>query len=396
MINLYELDCKNYTLYLCYKIMNLDNIYRGLIIVYPYGTYIKNRTKTIIIKSKNIPSISHKKLLLLENKSAYGLIELDYPKKIDIKKFRKLYPKHLITESDRKTWWPNYHLLYEYNIIKSHFFGKQLMINYPIGPQITVKPNNITIKKICIGTSGYNYRSMYPSGTKNLLEYYATYLNSVEINSTFYRMPTNSLIDHLYQMNLSYSIKVSRYITHIKRLKDVSNAWKNFFKSFGRLLSKINCFLFQFSATFIFNDITYNRLIFLGKQLDPAYHYAFEFRHGSWFNNDQITNLFAEYQWTLVIVHTMNTKSWAPSLMNGFNPSLSKYYLTSNNIYFRLHGSINKYHGSYTSNLLNKIYQFIQKKSVDTAFVYFNNTDDNSAFQDAIRFSNKFNKNNLK
>ena len=65
--------------------------YRGLIIVSPHGDYIKNNSKTEIVKSLNLKNISGKPLLLIQNKVALGIIYLDTPVKIDLETFRKEY-----------------------------------------------------------------------------------------------------------------------------------------------------------------------------------------------------------------------------------------------------------------------------------------------------------------
>ena len=370
---------------------------KGLIIVEPYGTYIRTGEKTTIVKSRKISTIVDKDLLLIENKMAYGIIRLDTPQEINLAKFKKLYPQHVITEEDRQKWWPNYKILYEYKIIEANFFKKPLLINYSTGPQITVNPDNIIVKKIYVGTSGYNYRLMYPPNitSKNMLAYYQQHLNSVEINYTFYHIPTTNFVDNLAKYNLAYTIKVHKYITHSKQLKSVTQDWADFYSSLYSIYNQIACFLFQFSAKFIFNDQTFNRLKKLAKNLNPTHRYVFEFRHGSWFNNDEVIDLFAQHNWTIVIVHVADPINWAPTLTDGFNPKLSKYRLTSDTLYIRLHGSINQYHGSYSSKILTQIYNFIATKSIDFALIYFNNTDDLSAFKNAISLFNKFNKLNV-
>lgn len=75
---------------------NLLNYYRGLIIVDPYGTYIRNRQKNMIVKSKIIKSIIEEDLLLIENKKGLG-IRLGVPKKINLKEFSKLKKYHKIS-----------------------------------------------------------------------------------------------------------------------------------------------------------------------------------------------------------------------------------------------------------------------------------------------------------
>ena len=104
---------------------------RGLIIVEPYGTFIRRQQKNIIVKTKRIESIIKKKLLLIENKKGFGFIQLAEPKKINIQQFISTRKYHKITDADRKKWWPNYTTLYAYRIISKKFFKIPLLLNYP-------------------------------------------------------------------------------------------------------------------------------------------------------------------------------------------------------------------------------------------------------------------------
>lgn len=374
---------------------NVLNFYRGLILVEPYGTYIKKHSKTIIVKSKNIKSIVDEDLLLIENKIGIGIIKLDYPKKINLKQFSQLGKYHQISEDERKKWWDKYKYLYVYPIIKTKIFRNPLLLDYSAGPQISITPENISIKKIFIGMSGYYYKDMYPKNTKDLLDYYNQNLNSVEINSTFYRFPPQSTIIKLQNHDLIYSIKVNKYITHNKKMENIDRYWKDFYNIFKPIHHKIYCFLFQFSSKFHCNKENYTRLKKLPKILNKNHYYAFEFRDSSWFENNKVDDLFKKNKWIFVIINVANPEHWTGNLQNGFNPSLKKYKITSDSIYIRMHGSIDKYFGEYHNNDFKQIYDFIAKKPINNSFIYFNNTDDMSAFSDSIKFTKKFNKINL-
>lgn len=372
------------------------DFYRGLIIVEPYGTYIRNRTKTIIVKSKKIKTIVGKDLLLIQNKLGLGIIKLGEPIKISLKQFKKLYKYHQILETDRKKWWGRYQYLYAYPIIFTNFYKQPLMLNYSSGPQITITPARIAIKKVFIGMSGYYYYNMYPRSVRNMLEYYSKNFNSVEINSTFYHLPSKSMIANLGKYNLIYSIKVSQYITHAKKLGGIGDDWYQFYNLFKPLFGKIGCFLFQFSKNFYYNDIHYDRFKKLSTILDKNNKYAFEFRNKSWFNNSKIEKLFKMNKWILVISHITNVNGWAGNLDNGFNPSLKNYQMTSDTVYFRMHGTKGKYIGEYNNALLNQIINFIGHKQEKNIFIYFNNTDsDANAFRDAKKMISKINILNL-
>lgn len=370
-------------------------MYKGLIIVGPHGTYIRTRVKTLIVKSRKLNSIINQKLLLIENKLGLGIIILGHPKKITLSQFDKLRKFHRITEKERIDWWPSYQFLYAYPIINKKFFKIPLLLDYPTGPQITVSSDNIIVKKVLVGMSGYHYKYMYPK-VKNLLEYYSQHFNTVEINNTFYRLPTESLVNNLTKYDLWYSIKVSQFITHSKKLKDVKKYWNQFYKPL-KDMNRLICFLFQFSSRFYFNDENFNRIKKLPSFLDPKHYYAFEFRDKSWFNNDRIDKLFKENKWIQAISNVNNSDMWIGNLDDGFNPRLNKYVLTSDALYIRMHGPKGKYIGSYKSEIFKDIFEFVRSKPIKYAFIYFNNTDNNrDAFEDSLKLNAKFNYLNTK
>lgn len=372
--------------------------HRGLILVKPHGSYIKNNQKTIIIKSKIINTIVHQNLLLIEGKYGLGIIRLESPVKINLTKFHQLQNYHLITENERSQWWEKYKELYAYAITEKKMFRKPLLLIYPPGPQITIKPNNIIIRKIFIGMSGFLYKNMYPNNLKtsnHLLSYYAKHFNSVEINSTFYRYPGKTLINNLMKHDLVYSIKVNKMITHYKKLKNVAQEWLHFCSAFKMIKNKVHCFLFQFSSHFHCNNKNITRLTELAFILDQTYRYAFEFRNIAWFSNKKVLEIFKINQWIMVIANVINVDNWAGNLENGFNPSLPNYISTSDTIYFRMHGSIGQYMGSYSKEILNKVWKYISSINTEYSMIYFNNTDTNDAFYDAFALINKFNVCNL-
>ncbi|HLX04291.1 MAG TPA: DUF72 domain-containing protein, partial [Candidatus Binatus sp.] len=110
-----------------------------------------------------------------------------------------------------------------------------------------------------IGTSGWNYRewrgSFFPDDipSKHWLSYYATRFGSVEINYTFYRLPSKEACAVWYEQTpakFQFVVKASRYITHIKRLRDARESWQEFLKRVGELKEKLGPILLQFPANF--------------------------------------------------------------------------------------------------------------------------------------------------
>lgn len=329
----------------------------GLIIIYPYGDLIIQRKKTMIIKSRKF-NISNQNLLLIENKKILGIIKLDDFKEVNLHQIKKLYKYHLIPEADHKKWW-NKEISYAYNINYLHIFKHPILINYTNGPQVII--HNFYPKAIYIGTSGF---------VKNPNEH-INYLNSVEINHTFYKYPANNFVNKLSNYKLIYSIKVNQLITHYHKLHNIEILWKQFYNLFKPIYKQIHCFLFQFHKNFLPNLINIDRIKKLSLLLNKNHKYVMEFRNELW--NDHINMIN-----NLDIIYCSN--------INLFN-------VINNTIYIRLNGTTELYKGNYSNELLKKIYNQIAKNQINYAYIYFNNTDENdNAWKNANTLIKKFNK----
>jgi uncharacterized protein YecE (DUF72 family) len=140
-----------------------------------------------------------------------------------------------------------------------------------------------------VGTSGYSYKPwkgpFYPEGLPDaqMLRFYAERFPTVELNNTFYRMPSRDVVAHWVEETpegFVFVLKASRRITHIKRLKDVGDALEYFLETTAILGARLGPVLYQLPP-FLRQDLER-----LGRFLDrlPAGHRAaFEFRHASWF-----------------------------------------------------------------------------------------------------------------
>jgi uncharacterized protein YecE (DUF72 family) len=113
--------------------------------------------------------------------------------------------------------------------------------------------------KIHVGTSGYSYKewkgNFYPDkiSPKEMLHFYSQRLGTVEINNTFYRMPSPSVLDSWAGQvpdDFLFAIKAPQVITHVKRLKDVGEETGYFFKTLSVLGGRLGPILFQFPKTF--------------------------------------------------------------------------------------------------------------------------------------------------
>ena len=142
-----------------------------------------------------------------------------------------------------------------------------------------------------VGTSGYAYKEwkgrFYPEKlpANQMLRYYGEHFRTVEINNTFYRMPSADLITRWGEQvpdGFAFALKASRRITHSRRLQEVDESVSRLFDAAGRLNGKLGPVLFQLPPHFA-KDL--ERLeIFVGN-LPAERKVAMEFRHLSWFDD---------------------------------------------------------------------------------------------------------------
>jgi len=144
---------------------------------------------------------------------------------------------------------------------------------------------------ILIGTSGFSYDHwsdgvFYPPKLprKEWLSYYAEHFPVVELNVTFYRLPKPDTFAHWYDStpkDFRFVLKGSRYITHIKRLKDVGGSVDIFFDQARGLKEKFTIVLWQLSPSMHLDNERLSGFIDQLKRYKKIRH-AFEFRHASW------------------------------------------------------------------------------------------------------------------
>ncbi len=147
---------------------------------------------------------------------------------------------------------------------------------------------------ILVGTSGYNYPewkgSFYPSdlSAAKMLPYYASKFRTVEINYTFYRMPTSKIVAGWAAQvppGFRFTLKAPKRITHDKRLRaaEVADALRTFVSVAGELGPQLAALLFQLPPNFKKDLVLLNEFLSL---LPPKTTAAFEFRHDSWLGDD--------------------------------------------------------------------------------------------------------------
>jgi uncharacterized protein YecE (DUF72 family) len=140
-----------------------------------------------------------------------------------------------------------------------------------------------------VGTSGYSYKewkgSFYPEdlAAKDMLAYYAGRLNAVEINNTFYRLPSASVLEGWASQvpaSFRFSVKASRRITHFARLKEEAREPTEYLLSTVQALGpKLGVLLFQLPPNLPADVQRLGSFLEVLPKGTPA---AFEFRHESW------------------------------------------------------------------------------------------------------------------
>ena len=148
--------------------------------------------------------------------------------------------------------------------------------------------NQAAAPRILVGTSGYNYAewkgSFYPDklSSKKMLPFYAERLPTVEINYTFYRMPTERLLSgwsDLTPEHFRFTLKAPRRITHEARLRNCEDPTAAFCGAAQSLGPKLGVLLFQLPPSFRKNLPVFDEFLAV---LPSGVRAAFEFRHASW------------------------------------------------------------------------------------------------------------------
>ncbi len=145
-------------------------------------------------------------------------------------------------------------------------------------------------RPVRVGCSGWNYQDwrgrLYPEGLaqRRWLARYATRFDTVEVNSTFYRLARPAAVARWVEEtpdDFRFTVKASRYLTHVRRLQDTGRGVERLYAGIAPLVEspKLGPLLWQLPENFHRDD---DRLAAALEALPPGRH-AFEFRHASWF-----------------------------------------------------------------------------------------------------------------
>jgi uncharacterized protein YecE (DUF72 family) len=238
-------------------------------------------------------------------------------------------------------------------------------------------PSDHCPASIRIGTSGWHYKHwknvFYPAktATRDWLPLYAKHFDTVELNSVFYRFPTENAVlqwKNIAPANFLFAVKASRFLTHRKKLTGPPDAVEKLLGRAGLLGDKLGPILFQLPPRWKANP---DRLASFADWL-PAdkYNFVFEFRDASWYS-DAVLRVLTERNLSFCV------HDWGDAA----SPTL----LTGRIGYIRLHGPVKPYTGKYT---LKQLWPWIElicswRSKVEQIFVFFNNDQEAFAVQNA-------------
>jgi uncharacterized protein YecE (DUF72 family) len=222
------------------------------------------------------------------------------------------------------------------------------------------------LSRYLIGTSGWHYddwrRRFYPQELKKpgWLEFYSHHFATVELNNTFYRLPSEAAFENWYDAtpnDFIFAVKSSRFITHIKRLRDTNEAVTNFMSRAALLKEKLGPVLYQLPPGLHRDDA---RLEAFLSNLPPGYKHVLEFRHESWLR-DEVYDILRWHQAGICVFDM---------------PDLSCPLLATADFgYIRFHGSGSLYSSSYSDGELAEWAEKIKKlaRNLEAVYIYFNN-----------------------
>lgn len=225
--------------------------------------------------------------------------------------------------------------------------------------------------KIHIGTSGWHYQHwigpFYPPGTRpdQMLSFYAASFGTVEINNSFYKLPSAGTFEQWRRFSppgFLFAVKGSRYVTHMKRLKDPQQSLSLLMERAVLLEEKLGPVLFQMPPKW---GKDMERLAGFLAALPKGFRFAFEFRDSRWFDPE---------------VYDALRGANAAFCIYDLAGSRSPRQVTADWAYLRLHGPGEAYCGCYTPEALEDWAGFIRRLCSEGQDVYCYFDNDQSGY----------------
>ena len=227
------------------------------------------------------------------------------------------------------------------------------------------------------GTSGWNYAHwrgvLYPDGLPvgKWLEHYSACFDTVEVNNSFYRLPEKKTFEGWREQTpdgFTFAVKASRYLTHIKRLREPEEPLGRLLDHSSGLDEKLGVVLYQFPPRW---RVDLERLRCFLAMLPPTPRSAFEFRDDSW-QCEAVWSLLSEYDVAYCVMDS---------------PGLPLHLRTTCDYsYIRMHSGGEETDGNYTDEHLGvwagRVEQMLARGDV---YVYFNNDFRGYAVANALK-----------
>jgi uncharacterized protein YecE (DUF72 family) len=232
--------------------------------------------------------------------------------------------------------------------------------------------------RVRVGTSGWQYPhwrgDLYPRGlsTDRWLEHYAAEFDTVELNNSFYRLPDADQFDAWAQrvpQTFRFAVKASRYLTHVRRLREPSEPLRRLWDRARRLGDRFGPVLYQLPTRW---RVDVERLEEFLDEVPRGHDQAIEFRDRSWYAEPVLAALRAH-----AVALCLHDMPGSASPREAVGPL----------VYVRFHGSGARYGGRYSSQLLAAWADRMAAWSGDGLPVwgYFNNDVGGHAVRDAQR-----------
>ena len=231
---------------------------------------------------------------------------------------------------------------------------------------------------IRVGCSGWQYPhwrdDFYPGelATSRWFAHYALTFDTVEINNSFYRLPPAETFARWREQapkHFLYAVKASRFLTHMKKLKDPEDPLFRFFENAKQLGPHLGPILYQLPPTF---PLDLERFEIFLRALPRGYRHTIEFRDTSWYD-DRVFALMQKYKVALCL-HDMQGSATERLVVGPF-------------IYVRFHHGTKRYGGRYSDERLDSWGAWLAARAAGglDVFAYFNNDTGGHAPRDAVR-----------
>jgi uncharacterized protein YecE (DUF72 family) len=229
------------------------------------------------------------------------------------------------------------------------------------------------VGRLFVGTSGFAYKEwkpeFYPADLKpaDMLSFYSRRFNSVEINNTFYRAPTEKVLTQWTEQTpeeFRFTLKAPQKITHFARLRDPGENLEFFLRNARAMGERLGCILFQCPPTLKFDGGLLES--FLAALPGQPFRFAMEFRHESW---SAAKDLLAANNVAWCVAETDEAKATAVQTAESF-------------VYLRLRGL--NYTNEDIQAWANDVRALLEKDT--DAYVYFKHEDDPSGVRYGLRF----------